>query len=129
MPSAGVAAGVVSASRHSCAVGLYLHGKTKAAALRAARTDERSVFRQPRPDFGLREELLRVLGRGHGRARVARRHSSEMAAAQEQLAAIYMSIGRFSQARAVLDPAPRYHEQNASGSPRDRGYCLATLAE
>lgn len=48
---------------------------------------------------------------------------------QSELAAIYISTGRFGQARAVLDQALRYHEQNASGSPRDRGYCLAALAE
>src|SRR5579859_3402096 len=54
---------------------------------------------------------------------------SELAAAQEMLGAIYVAAGRLAEARAVLDQARRYHEQNAGGSPRDRGYFLAELAE
>jgi len=56
-------------------------------------------------------------------------NQSELAAAREQLAAIYMATGHFELARAELDQARRYHEQNAAGSPRDRGYCLAALTE
>src|SRR5262249_37178003 len=56
-------------------------------------------------------------------------NQSELAAAREQLAAIYIATGRFDQARAELDQARRYHEQNAAGSPRDRGYCLAAVVE
>ncbi len=56
-------------------------------------------------------------------------NQSELAAAREQLAAIYLSSGQFGQARTVIDQALRYHAQNTSESPRDRGYCLAVLAE
>ncbi len=56
-------------------------------------------------------------------------NQSELAAAREQLAAIYIASGQFGQARAALDQTRRYHAQNTAGSPRDRGYCLATLVE
>src|SRR5205814_493976 len=39
-------------------------------------------------------------------------NQSELAAAREQLAAIYIATGHFNQARAAINAALRYHEQN-----------------